>query len=235
MSRVTSYGTYGTELATKLVDRLYKADGTKRAVIFCHGLNGQAWNPVNYPDPVIDEMVARGYPVFSPALGGTATWGNDIAQQKIADAKAYMQSNMGAKSGGALLWAGSMGTLASLNFFRNNPTLVAAVAVGLPAVDMADIHDNNRSNLAISIETAYGGAAGYTAALPTHNPAQNTSSYIGQPIKLWYSSDDPIVIPSVVANFSSATGIPTADMGAMGHAFNPSFASNVADFLETYN
>lgn len=237
MGRVTSYGTKGTENAATFVHRRYAADGQHRGVIFCHGLNGYGWHPVNYPNTVIDEMVRRGHPVISPDLGGPATWGNDAAQAKIADARTYLQGTLGAKSGGVLLWAGSMGTLAALNFARNNPSLVAGVACGLPAVSLSDLHDNAaaRGVSAVNIEAAYGGNAGYVAGLAAHDPAANAAAYASQAakIKLWYSSDDTTVPASVVTDFAAASGIAAQSTGASGHVFNVAYTNAVCDFLQS--
>lgn len=236
MGRVTSYGTKGTELAATLVRRNYRLDASKPAVIFCHGLNGQAWHPVNYPDPVLDELAQRGFPIMSPDLGGVATWGNTASQTKLADARAYMQASMGAKAGGVLLWAGSMGTLTALNFLRNNPTLVLGMAAGLPAVDLADLHDNAvaRGITEASIDTAYANHAGYVAALPTHNPSQGDFAAVADKIRLWYSTDDPTTIPARVTAFAAASGATAVSMGATGgHVFDADFAIDVCDYLES--
>lgn len=240
MSRVTICGTFGTEPCAIIKDRLYRRDRSKRGVIFCHGLNGQHWNPVNYPDSVIDEMAKRGYCVLSPDLGGKATWGNDSAQTKLADAKAYLEANEGVKTGGVLLWCGSMGTLAGLNYLRAHPGDIAGLADGLPAVDLADLHDNAvaRGITAQTIEDAYGGLTGYNAARAAHNPMEHAAEYVTwkDRIHLWYSNDDPTTIPARVQAFSATSGVSITSMGnAGGHVFLPVFAPAVADFLETFN
>lgn len=240
MRRVTSLGIYGTERAGLIHDKAYKGDGTKRAVIVCHGLNGEAFNAIDYPDPIVDEMAARGHMCMTPDLGGKATWGNDASQTKLLDAITYLNSHWGVKTGGVLLWAGSMGTLVSLNFMRGaNAGLVRGVAVGLPAVDLADLHDNAtaRTLNAANIETAYGGAASFATARASHNPMENTAAYqsLASRIHLWNSSNDQVTIPERVAAFASATGISTTSVGdqpANGHAIPASAAKGIADFLE---
>lgn len=240
MGRVTSYGSFGTELASVITDRMYKPDQKKRGVIFSHGLNGLGWHPVNFPDPVIDGMAARGHAVIAPDLSSTSHWGNDAAQTKITDAKNFLQGSMGAKAGGVLLWCGSMGTLAGLNYLRLNPANIAAIAVGLPAVDLADLHDNAvaRGITAASIEGAYGGAAAYPGVRAAHNPAEHAAEYVAwkDRVKLWRSNDDTTVIPSVVDAFGSASGIPVVNMGNVGgHVFSATFTSAVCDFLTGFN
>lgn len=245
MGRVTYLGTYGSERVGLLFDRLYKPDGTKRAVILCHGLNGEATNAIDFPDPVLDEMVRRGHLCATPDLGGKATWGNDSAQGMLLTIINYLIANWGAKAGGALLWAGSMGTLVSMNFLRGpNAGLISALAAALPCVDLADMHDNAvaRSVSATNIEAAFGGTlAGYQAALPTHSPAANVAAYQGalkDKIKLWKSPNDSVVIPGVVDPFATQTGIPLVTMGAQpgnGHVFDSNYATSVCDWLESFN
>lgn len=239
MGRVTSYGTKGTETGTTITRRKYEPG--QPAVIYCHGLNGQAWHPINFPEPTVDLLAERGFPVAAHDLGGVATWGNDTAQTKIGDARTYMQAApISAAAGPVLLWAGSMGTLAALNYARNNPANVLAVACGLPPTDLADLHDNNRpigeTGVAASIEAAYGGLAGYNAARAAHNPAEHTAEYasLGVPIKLWYSGNDTTVIPSTVTTFASAAGIEAVNVGSVGHTFPSAYADDVVDWLTSF-
>jgi alpha-beta hydrolase superfamily lysophospholipase len=241
MGRVTSHATYGTEKASLIYDRTYKPNGTMRGVIHCHGLNGQAWHPVNFPEPVQDEMARRGHMVMCPDLGGTATWGNDTAQQKITDAITYLNANGGVKPGGVLLWAGSMGTLAALNYLRGaGAASVAAVAVGLPAVDLVDLHDNAvaRGITVASVEGAYGGSlTAYNATRVAHNPSENAAAYasLRSKVRLWYADDDTTVIPARVTAFAQATGITAVSMGSTGgHVFAASYAPQVCDWLESF-
>jgi pimeloyl-ACP methyl ester carboxylesterase len=243
VNRYTDLATYGTEVAAFIRDRSYRPDGTKMGVIALHGLNGRAWHYVNNNDLVVNELARRKFPVLCPEAGGTATWGNDLTQTKIADAKTAMQDPAGsirAKPGPVLLWCGSMGTQGGLNYMRANPANVAGVAVGLPAVDLADLHDNAAARGIVdntSIEAAYGGAAAYAAARAAHNPSENMAAYqpLASKIKLWYSNDDPTVIPAVVTAFAAGTGVTAVNMGNVGgHVFGAAFATAVADFLEAH-
>lgn len=239
MRRVTSYGTKGTELGALITHRLYVPDGSKPAVIVEHGLNGKPWHFVNFPDPVVDELARRGYPVLCPALADNS-WGNNASQTALADAIAYAHSPaVGAKAGPVLLRAGSMGTLVALNYLLAHPADVAAVAVALPAVDLADLHDNGAARGGIDpvgIETAYGGAAGYAAQRAAHNPIENAAAYAPYAgrVRMWYADDDPTTIPSRVLAFRDATGIPAVNMGPGGHAFDPAFTDDVVAFLESH-
>jgi hypothetical protein len=114
----------------------------------------------------------------------------------------------------------------------------------LPCVDLQDIHDNRNAALTAfigtdgvtNIEAAYGGAAAYATALPTHNPntAANITAQIatGIPVGLFYSTDDAICYPTVVSTFGAAIGATLYSMGAAGgHAISTALTLDVSPFV----
>jgi pimeloyl-ACP methyl ester carboxylesterase len=156
-----------------IANRDYRADGTKRGVLYCpsHGNDATQAIAAHYVDDVLNAVAEAGFPVLSCDLGaGGTSWGNDTAISRFTSAKNYLQGTCGAKAGAVLVYGFSMGGLTALNWARQHPDKVAAAAFACPAVDLADIHDNNRGGYAAEIETAYGGAAGYAAAVAAHNP-----------------------------------------------------------------
>jgi alpha-beta hydrolase superfamily lysophospholipase len=124
----------------------------------------------------------------------------------MTDAKNYLQGTAGAKAGKVLVYGGSMGALTALVWAMNNPTLVLGVGGIIPVVNLADVHDNNRGGHAASIETAYGGAAGYAAAVAAHNPAANPGLLASMPIKLWTGGNDAVATPGAASAFVAAVG-----------------------------
>lgn len=234
MGRVTTYGTLGTEVGSLLLDRLY-ATGQKPAVLYAHGLNAQPWGPINNPMPGLERLSELGFAVSSHALGGVATWGNSASQTKMGDAKAYMQAApVSAKAGPVLLYGGSMGTLTALNYTLANPSNVLAVAAILPAVSLQSLRDN--AAYTASVEAAYGGNAGYLAALATHSPLVRAAEFasLGIPMKLWYSTDDTVVIPSTVTDFAAASGASLQSMGATAHTVPDRFGYESAEWLASH-
>ena len=108
---------------------------------------------------------------------------------------------------------------------------VAAIALITPVVDVDDIHDNNRNGYAAEIEARYGGLAAFDAALPTHNPVAFAGQLAGIPIKVWISSNDPVVIPATVDAFAAGSGAAVASLGAVGHTAGALDGADVASFL----
>ena len=187
--------------------------------------------------PEQEALADRGFTVMAADWSGTTHWGNDTAQARVATAKTYVQATpYGAKAGKVCLSGRSMGGLLSVLYALANPTAVQAVALAIPAVGLVDIHDNNRGGFATEIETAYGGASAWNTAKAAHDAASRAGEYaaLGIPTKIWYSSDDPICVPSVVTAFATAVGASTVNMGAQGHGVYSTFPGEAADFLAAH-
>lgn len=213
-------------------------DGTKRGVIFCRHAGGNAdslFTATVYLS-IAQALAEAGYVTLAVDLGGDL-WGNDTstaAAGRMADGFTYLTSTLGCKSDKCGLLAVSEGASDALNWaLANGAGKVAAVAGLIPAVDVQSVYDVN-PGLKTSIDTAYGGAAAWTAAQPTHNPAARASSYTGLPIKLWYSTDDPTVLPATVTTFAAASGAATQSIGAQTHAATGTDPLEVLTFLRTY-
>lgn len=211
----------------------YRADGTKRLLVWCHSAGGLSQECVVAADNalmIVEALVSTlGLPLVAfdgmPPSGGQAQhWGNDTAQARLSDAISYAQAQVGAKVDRVVLCAVSMGGTLALNWARANPSKVAGLALMYPAVSLQGVHDGTggAASAAASVEAAYGGSlASYQAALPTHDPAENESAYasIG-PAKMWYSTADATVGTANQTGFAAAvgSGFQTAPLGAVGHA-----------------
>lgn len=195
-------------------------DGTRRGVIVCHGYASDALTPVSGGYLPQTAMLARsGIPVLSADLGGSDTWGNDASLAALSDAWSYLKG-LGASPDGVLLFGGSMGALTALNWIRENPAEVEAVGLAVPALNLADLHDNDRGGVAASIEAAYGGAAGYAAALSEHNAWANREDFEGVRVRVFYSENDEITLPEFALDLVEAAGAAgdAVSLGAVGHA-----------------
>lgn len=239
----TSYGV-GQYVAAEghvvLTGRGYPADATRRGVVSCHSNTTSGLSATREPShqPHLYALADFGLPVISTDLGSIAgAFGNDTARTRVGQAWTYVKSPFGAKTDKMLLFGISGGSLAALNYARQNPTNVAAIALLLPLVNIQDAYDNR--GFASQIETAYSNAWAANAA--THDPAAtgNQAALSGIPIKLWYSTDDAYAVASVVTAYATAVNnaggsATTASMGAVGHTASALDSRDVLDFLGPY-
>ena len=216
--------------------------GTKPGLIVCpgHGRKGvQALTDAN--ETRLLQALAKDWIVMIADLGSGDDWANATQITRIGQARTYLQGTWGAKTGKIGLLGGSMGGAAALAYARANPTLVACVAGVIPLLDIADIRDNNRSGYAANINAAYGGTYSDTTHGPSHSPVKFAGALPDQtalPIRLWTSSDDPIIMPATVTAFLNARpstvrtdiGPVGHDLASWGHALN----AGLADFLRAW-
>lgn len=203
----------------------YRRDGSKRGLIFGHSRGGDATQLVAASSSSYKTMRALAASLMLPMLGtdagGTDNWGNATAVTRMGQTLSYLRgSAVGASTTDPIiLVAQSMGAPTVLNWARANLTSVAAVVLFIPAVNITDVHTNNRGDLTASINSAYGGTWSEAAYGATYNPATYAASLAGVPIQIWTASDDPIVIPSVVTAFAAAVGpsVEVRNLGALGH------------------
>lgn len=228
-SLVTTRGIYsGSDAHMAGHSRLYKPDATKRGVLWFHATGDselEAWGldagGASAARPVAQVFTDLGLPVMCINAGGK-NWGNDAAQTLASAAYSYLQGTLGAAPGKVIVAAVSMGGLLALNWARANPTLVEAVVLFYPVVNLVACHDatGGASNYATEINTAYTDLAGYNAAKAAHDPAQNAASYTGVPIRMYRSTADAAVGSANQDAFATAVGgsaFQTVSLGASGH------------------
>jgi len=186
----------------------------RTGMVIAHGAGGTAdyyiTDASSSPIPPTAVSTNR-MPVIATDMGGISTWGNSTAMTAMNDTTAFFSNKLGADDQVILLGI-SMGAATVLNWARTNPSKVAAIALHIPVVDLQDIIDNNRSGLGPLVTAAYGGNPPSAS-----NPAVNTADFTGFPIRIWYSSNDPICIPSIVTSFASAVGATMTNLGAVNH------------------
>lgn len=216
---LTSYAVsrYAASEADCLITPRVPWAGT-RGVIYCHGANRTATDGTMSGYADIPRAVGADFPVSYADLGGLYTFGNATSQARLGDAKTYIQA-AGAMSGKVILMGGSMGAALACNYARANPTLVQALALFIPSVDMEDIRANNRASLQANIETAYTNNAGWQAVRSTHNPVEyaHVFRHLGIPLKVWYSTSDPTCIPARTSAFIDAAQCESHSLGPVGH------------------
>jgi hypothetical protein len=207
-------------------------------VILVHGYEGSG---LQWYTPAVSGTTAQiigtaGVTAYGSDLGGGSLWGNDALNAAIDDQIAWGAATYGTSDQQVAFYMTSGGAPA-LNWVWRNPDKVVACALVIPAVDLQGIHDRDPAGIGIaaSIEAAYGGAAGYLAALPTHDPSHpdNTAQLaeMSDRIRLWYSTTDNVIDPAEIAAFAAATGITAVSVGAQGHSLGPTANQDVLDWL----
>lgn len=239
----TTYGVgqysegHASEAHTAGWRRDYKTGG--RGLIWCHskGANSrEPWDPTEDSwVPGMAGITSLGSVIMSGDLGGDA-WGNSSCQSFMSDVWAWLKTQYGTKTDKAIIGAMSMGALGALNWARANPTLVKAIILFYPCVNLQAQHDGTggAAPFAASIETAYGGVPVYS----TFDPSHNAASYMGIPIRMYYSSADTTVGTSNQTAFATAVGgsaFSSVSLGAVAHAdmTQPS-VNDACSWLEAY-
>lgn len=227
----TSYASAGSGRAvaadadTLVLPRLWKPDGSRIGVVWCHSSGGAAKDALDHFNKpgtarVVKAIADAGYPVAATDMGGSnTTWGNATGQARIGSARSWLQSAaVGAKAGKVIVAGTSMGTLNALNYARSNPANVAAVLLILPAIDMQKLRvDNYDGTIRGLIDTAWGVV--YPATLPAGaNPTDTPTDLAGVPIGMWYADDDPFYLSSTLVSYASSQGSAApVSVGSLGH------------------
>lgn len=194
----------------------------RRLIILNHGANQSAETAAMLSTPglgICASLVRAGFAVMSISATGLQHWGNDGAIARLTAAKAWAEANLPVKTDGIGLLGFSMGNLLSLNWARQNVAATKAVASVIGAIDMNDIHDNDRLGSQSLIRTAYGGSEPSGGVYATHSPKEYPADVAAIPQLHMYSSDDPFVLPGITTTFCTAAGATAQSIGAQGHSF----------------
>lgn len=219
-----------------LTERQHRIGESRRGVVALAGKGGDDmdWFIEETASDTTDvdltySIAEAGMPLVSMAVD--ETWGNSVMRTRITDALAYARANQGLSAEPVFLFAASMGSLCALNWARFNPSEVAALALLIPAVDVQDLHANDRGGNAASIEAAFGGAPP-----DSENPAKNAADHARMPVKLWYSTDDVLVIPQTVEDFAAGVGesAELRSLGDQGHSALTVPVEEVVRFLQEH-
>lgn len=212
-------------------DRLYKP-GSRKGVLAMYGATGTRDSFFDLDRA--DRTTLRGIGGFGFAFGTIDVleyWGNSTIRTNMSTLRTNLQSGTFA-SGKVHLLGFSAGGTACLNWAKANPTLVQSICLVIPAVDIQDIYDNNRSGFQASISAAYGGRPA-----DADNPADNAASFVDFPIRIYYSTNDTICIASTITTFATATGAELISMGAVGHFWSYTYwgGENAGEFFEEHD
>lgn len=204
-------GYTGSERADVAISNERTARGAV-PVVWCHGFTLDA-SPaaVAVQSPYKERLAAiaaLGHPVLSADLGGGSTWGNDTALARIETLLTWANSNYGTRVDKVVMAGESMGSLLAFNWAWRYPQRLAALWVRAPITALDALHDRN-AGFAGAIEGAYGGLAGYNAALATHDPVnfRGPLTSIAGRTRIDYTLNDEVLWSSEVRGHIAATGV----------------------------
>jgi pimeloyl-ACP methyl ester carboxylesterase len=152
---VLSYGTgdYRTGEAAVTGSSRSIATTSRRAVLYAHGAGGTAAGDETVPYiSTLQQMAEHGYPVHAgdygsstwKISGGVYNWGNSDHVAAIAAGGTWMGTLPGVKNDKVCLVGGSMGATGAMNYYKANPTKVAAIALIIPLLDLADLSSTDK-------------------------------------------------------------------------------------------
>lgn len=178
-------------------------------------------------------LATYGYDVLSIDAGGVDTWGNHTSTDRVNDAVNYIQGTVwGSASGKVGLIGVSMGNVVAMNYAREQPTKVSAIASIIGACDLAYHYNNGYS---AAIDTAY--SPSYAIHGDHHDPVKFAASIKDNfKWKGWYAQDDALIAPSTVtalATAMSANGS-THNLGNLGHTDTAIAAVSVPDLASFF-
>lgn len=189
-SRLTHTGTepvfVWTGRTTRTADRV--------PVIFAHGLLGSAASPTwRSSAEAADDLApiaAWGHPVIIPNLAGPATWGNPASIAAVDAAIDWAAATYGTRTDRVVIAGESMGAMLAFNWAWRNTARVAALWARVPCVSAARARETEPFRT--TMDTAYGGEAGWLAAQAEHDPWLNTGRLrpLRDRMSIWATTDD---------------------------------------------
>lgn len=210
-----------------IVSSTYQGGGP--LVIVCHGFGGVAstYAPAHLRRDLA-LLADAGCVVIAGALGGISTFGNDASLTATANLRTWAESAWDADISRVALIGDSMGGMGALNYHWRNTGHVRCSVIRQPVVAADSLHDRDPSGLGAAIDTAYGGGAAWDAAKADRDPsAAGPAALIAEfadDVRLFYSTNDLVILPSEVASFTALTGVRAMPLGPIGHA-NDSLAA----------
>lgn len=196
-----------------------KTAGTKRLVVFLHGVGQSALDATWYAHRAMRLFKAindADLPQLIIDGDDESGWGNDASVTRLAAAWTWAKANLPVKTDKLCLVGSSMGATWGLNYAKANPTQVAGFAGIIPCLDLQYIVDNNPSSLAAGVTTAYGTIN--DAVYAAHSPVRFGSSVTAVPQKLWYSDTDTVTPNASTNTYATASGAALASLGSIGHS-----------------
>lgn len=160
------------------------------------------------------------------ASGG---WGNAAAVARLDSAWTWAKANLPIKTDKCVILGQSAGNVWGLNWARANSSQVAAIASYIGVMDLQDVRDNNRSNLASGIDLAHSGVSGTPPPdYSTISPVNYAADLAAIPQRHYYSTDDTVSLPSTLDAYLAAGGLSSESkvaFGTVGHSIGSGLGS----------
>lgn len=226
--RETGFARYAAGEADLVITApTYKSGGP--LIILCHGA-GQT--PDNYAiyaaSSDLDYLAYNlGAVVIVASLKGINTWALDsVVHPTTGDIKLLMTWAAGAPyfadTTRTALIGDSMGGQNAAIAYRNNTSAFKCCVLRSPVVAANALHTRDPAGLGALMDTAYGSTANWNAAVPTKDPSHTNQTAVLATVKdrirIYYSTNDPTILPSDVTSFSAAVGCKFYPTGANNHA-----------------
>lgn len=201
-------------------------------IIFCHGSGADAESSISGMSDIFDALSP--YATIHCGDLGYQTWGGDLVVERISEAMHLLKTEYGVAGKVALLGA-SMGSCSALNYALRYPHYISCVAALIPLTDLAKARAN--PYVAVrwpEIDAIYGAPP---QTYEGHSPitfAQDIAP--NMPIKIWASTNDPLVTPDMPVAFVNAR--PQTELtwvGAASHSVPKSATDDIVEFLATHH
>lgn len=196
-----------------MIPRGHKHDGSTPMVIAGHGHSSAPAGPyITVPFPgygwrAFLAYIEAGIPVCLIEAGGGKGWNSVASVDHMVSARDWMIEKYGCAPD-PHVFGFSMGGMLASTFAGLHGA--RSLVLACPALSMVHIHDTNYSGYgAAELEAAYGGLAGYQAAVPQRDPLAlaGAGEFDGIPIEVFHSAPGDNVAPlSALQQFATAVG-----------------------------
>ncbi len=202
----------------------------KKAAVWCHGNNGTQHGDYSSYGTSVFHPIAQTHALMVSDLGGS-TFGNDLGILRLGQALDYLENTWNMEAPFTVV-AASMGASVALNYTARHPERIKALALIIPAIDFSTAEPGNPAltNLNLAYPPAYD-----EETHGAYNPINQVDDLPEDlPIHIWYSSNDPVALPSAVEEFLSLRPqTESTILGALGHSGVATAGPLVASWINT--
>lgn len=185
---------------------------SRLGIVYLHGgFSTEAEINAGDMDVITDAVAAAGFPILAGNVGGDQ-WGSNLARTLIDELVAFLASDLNADlTHGVAIWGTSMGGANGLSWISQHMNETACFIGVAPLSSTQSVYGlpgGFGALLTASIDAAYGGAAAWAVAQPTHDatPLSESGVFEGLRYRAWYGLDDTVVTPNTVQHVAEEIG-----------------------------